>query len=87
MAVTDLNDIELGGLPGVVAVERVGATVELLSTAAEATVGALLASGRQVSDLQVTDVGLEEAFLALTRNRMNAPSNSSTTAPTNGATS
>jgi ABC-2 type transport system ATP-binding protein len=72
-AVTDMGDAELRSLPGVVSMERVGAAVDLLSTAAEATVSALLASGREISDLQVTDVGLEQAFLALTRNGGMAP--------------
>ena len=84
-AVTDLSDAELRALPGVVSLERVGASVELLSAAAEATVGALLASGREVSDLQVTDVGLEEAFLALTRNGGTTPPDATNTAIETGA--
>jgi ABC-2 type transport system ATP-binding protein len=85
-AVTDLSDAELRALPGVVSLERVGASVELLSAAAEATIGALLASGREVSDLQVTDVGLEEAFLALTRSGGTTPPDATNATIETGAT-
>jgi ABC-2 type transport system ATP-binding protein len=45
---------------------RDGAALELLVSDAEATVRELLASDPQLSGLEVTGVGLEEAFLALT---------------------
>src|SRR5690606_21373923 len=66
-AVTTLPLAMLKALPGVVALERVGAATEILTTAAEETVRRLLSIDVDLSDLEVTSVGLEEAFLALTR--------------------
>ena len=85
-AVTILSDAELLALPGVVTFERVGAGVELLSNAAEATVRALQLSDKYLSGLEVTGVGLEEAFLSLTRNGGNSPATTAATSTTtNGA--
>ena len=85
-AVTGLSDAELVALPGVVSFERVGAAVELLSSAAESTVRALQLSDKYLSGLEVTGVGLEEAFLSLTRNGGNSPATAAATSTTtNGA--
>ena len=67
-AVTRLDDATLKALPGVVRLERIGAAAELLSTAAEDTVRSLLIRDENLSDLEVTGVGLEDAFLSYTRN-------------------
>jgi ABC-2 type transport system ATP-binding protein len=53
-------------LPFVASATRDGAALELLVSDAEATVRELLASDPHLSGLEVTGVGLEEAFLALT---------------------
>jgi len=82
-AITTLSDADLLALPGAVSFERVGAAVELLTSAAEETVRALQDRDRHLSGLEVTSVGLEEAFLSLTRNRSNHPA--STTAATSAA--
>lgn len=87
-AVTSLGDNELAALPGVVSFERLGAAVELHSAAAEETVRALVASDTGLTGLEVTGIGLEDAFLSLTRNDGNASATATTattTAP-NGAT-
>lgn len=67
-AVTRLDDATLKALPGVVRLERIGAAAELLSTAAEDSVRSLLIRDENLSDLEVTGVGLEDAFLSYTRN-------------------
>lgn len=87
-AVTTLSDTELLALPDVVTFERVGAAVELLSTAAEGTVRALQDSDPNLSGLEVTGVGLEEAFLSLTRDGGDSPASatSATSTTTKGAT-
>ena len=63
---TRLSDADLAALPGASRVMRDGAAAEVLSTAAEATVRALLERDAELYDLTVVDAGLEEAFLALT---------------------
>lgn len=82
-AVTRLGEATLKSLPGVVRVERIGAAVELLSTSAEETTRALLMKDLVVSDIEVTGVGLEDAFLSYTRDN-NADTDDSS--PTNGVT-
>ncbi|MGY1642068.1 ABC transporter ATP-binding protein [Geodermatophilus sp. SYSU D00703] len=56
----------LDGLPGVTAVERLGERVGLATDDVEATLGALLADGGRLPDLQVRGASLEEAVLSLT---------------------
>jgi ABC-2 type transport system ATP-binding protein len=57
----------LASLPAVQRVESSGGVVTLESRDADATVRALYQSPVGFSDLEVTGAGLEEAFLALTR--------------------
>jgi len=57
----------LASLPAVQRVESSGGIVTLESRDADATVRALYQSPVSFSDLEVTGAGLEEAFLALTR--------------------
>lgn len=54
-------------LPGVKSAKRDGAATELLVTQAEPVVAELLRRDPNLSDLEVTGVGLEDAFLALTK--------------------
>jgi ABC-2 type transport system ATP-binding protein len=56
----------LGGLPGVVSIERRGETVSLVSRDADETVRALVAAGVVFRHLEVTGADLDTAFLALT---------------------
>jgi ABC-2 type transport system ATP-binding protein len=56
----------LGGLPGVNAIEIRGERAYLRSDDSDATVRALVSSGRPFADLEIAGAGLEEAFLALT---------------------
>ncbi len=65
-AVTSLSLEEIRALPGVAHVERVGATTSLLTSEPEAVVMQLLSRDVYLSELEVSGVGLEEAFLALT---------------------
>lgn len=65
-AVTALPPAELERLPGVVGVRRDGAAVELLVNEAERVVLAMLQRDPDLTGLEVTGAGLEEAFLALT---------------------
>jgi ABC-2 type transport system ATP-binding protein len=57
---------DLDRLPGVRAVQVKGDRAELRTEDADATVTALVHSGRTWHDLEVTTAGLESAFLALT---------------------
>ena len=61
----DLDQADLGGLPGVVAVERVGARWHLHSTDSDRTLRVLLRDDR-VHDVEVAATKLDDAFLALT---------------------
>lgn len=61
-----LADSDLRGLPGVRAVRRDGARLELTVDRAETVVRAMLARDTRLSGLEVRDVGLEDAFLSLT---------------------
>lgn len=65
-AVTSLSLAQVEALPGVASVERVGAATSLLTSHAEDVVRQLLQLDPNLSDLEVTGAGLEEAFLALT---------------------
>ena len=68
-AVTDVPLEALERLPGVAGLRHDGFAVELLVSDAEAVVRVLLRRDPNLSGLEVGDVGLEEAFLALTRER------------------
>jgi ABC-2 type transport system ATP-binding protein len=65
LTATGLDSASLGGLPGVVAVETVGARWHLHSTDSDRTLRVLLRYDR-VHDVEVTAAKLEDAFLALT---------------------
>jgi ABC-2 type transport system ATP-binding protein len=65
--VTRLTAEQVAGLPGVKDVSRQGAALEILASRAEPVVKELLAQDPALSDLEVSGVGLEQAFLALTR--------------------
>ncbi len=58
----------LAALPGVVNVDRRGETAILSCTDSDAAIRALLAAYPYARNLEITSVGLEEAFLELTRN-------------------
>jgi ABC-2 type transport system ATP-binding protein len=65
----DLEEAAADGLdrlPGVSVVELRGGRVLLRSDDSDATVRALIASGRPFGNLEIAGAGLEEAFLALT---------------------
>lgn len=55
-------------ISGVTSVRRDGEILEILTPRAEGVTAALLAADRDLMDLEITSAGLEEAFLALTRN-------------------
>jgi ABC-2 type transport system ATP-binding protein len=63
----------LVGLPGIVAAERRGESVELHCIDADAAIRGLLAEFPQVHDLEIRGAGLEEAFLELTANGDRVP--------------
>jgi len=65
--VTGLAPEAVARLPEVKDVTRHGAALEILAARAEPVVRALLAQDAGLSDLEVSGVGLEQAFLALTR--------------------
>lgn len=65
--ITALTEADLAGIPGVTEVHLQHNRAELLVSAAEDVTRKLLARDAQLSGLEVTSVGLEEAFLALTR--------------------
>jgi ABC-2 type transport system ATP-binding protein len=64
--VTSVADDRLAALPGVRSVARDRDAVVLLASSAEEALRELFALDPALSDLEVTGVGLEEAFLALT---------------------
>lgn len=66
-----LDSSNLRGVPGVAAVERIGARWHLHSTDSDRTLRALLRDDR-VHDVEVTAAKLEDAFLALTDTHHNA---------------
>jgi ABC-2 type transport system ATP-binding protein len=65
--VTRLSAEQVAHLPGVKDVTRHGAALEILAAHAEPVVLALLSQDASLSDLEVSGAGLEQAFLALTR--------------------
>ena len=65
--VTRLPLEQVARLPGVKDVSRHGAALEILAAQAEPVVLALLSQDPALSDLEVSGAGLEQAFLALTR--------------------
>ena len=64
--VTTLSEQEVKDLPGVTSVSRDGTALDLLVKEAESVVLALLQRDPDLTDLEVTSVGLEAAFFALT---------------------
>ena len=65
--VTSIGRDEVAALPGVARVERNGRHLEILAARPEEVLRALLARDADLHDLQVTGVGLEDAFLTLIR--------------------
>jgi ABC-2 type transport system ATP-binding protein len=65
--VTALTPERIAQLPGVTSVTRHGAALEILASRAEAVVFELLKQDPALTDLEVGGVGLEQAFLNLTR--------------------
>ncbi len=63
---TRLSPSEIAALAGVATVRQDGAAVEILTNDAEQLARALLAADPDLSGLEVTGAGLEEAFLTLT---------------------
>ncbi|TGG75522.1 MULTISPECIES: ABC transporter ATP-binding protein [Streptomyces] len=59
-------EAQLRALPGVTGTELAGAVVRMRSSDADATVHALYALGLYPRDLEVTGLGLEQAFVTLT---------------------
>jgi len=66
---------EIRGIPGVQQVTADRQKYELQVQAAEPVVRELLQRDSWLSDLEVTSAGLEEAFLALTKNNNSTRSN------------
>ena len=64
--VTTLSEKEVKGLPGVTSVSHNGTALDLLVKEAEGVVLDLLQRDPDLTDLEVTSVGLEAAFFALT---------------------
>ncbi len=60
------RDATLGALPGVIGLDRHGATMTLLSRDADETVRGLVGAGIPFRHLEVTGADLDAAFLALT---------------------
>ena len=65
--VTRVGPDEVAGMPGVVEARTRGRHLEVLTTQPEALVRELLVRDEGLADLTVVSAGLEEAFLALTR--------------------
>ncbi|HEY3859986.1 MAG TPA: ABC transporter ATP-binding protein, partial [Gammaproteobacteria bacterium] len=65
--VTRLSAEQVAHMAGVKDVSRHGAALEILAAQAEPVVLALLTQDPALSDLEVSGAGLEQAFLALTR--------------------
>jgi ABC-2 type transport system ATP-binding protein len=70
-AVTKLPLETIKGLPGVTGVRQDGAAVEVLVSRAEPVVLSLLQQDKNLSGLEVSSAGLEDAFLALTQTSPN----------------
>ena len=60
------TDADLGRLPGVTSVQLRGGRAELACADSDTALRALLAAHPETSDIEITALGLEEAFLALT---------------------
>ncbi len=60
------TEAELAALPGVTGVQLRGGRAELACADSDATIRALLAAHPRAADIEITALGLEEAFLALT---------------------
>lgn len=65
--VTSISVEEVAALPGVARVERNGRHLEILAARPEEVLRTLLGRDADLHDLQVTGVGLEDAFLTLIR--------------------
>ena len=65
--ITRLDNDVIREIPGVLAVKRDREAVEIQATDAEATLREMLSRDASLSGLEVTSAGLEDAFLALTR--------------------
>lgn len=65
--VTQLAASEIKKMKGVTSVRQEGAALEILTTQAEAVVAKLLHDDPNATGLEVSTVGLEDAFLALTK--------------------
>ena len=66
---TRLSLGEVAGIPGVVAVKEDRQALEIQVSTAEPVVRELLRRDEWLSDLEVTNAGLEEAFLSLTKSK------------------
>ncbi|HUP90321.1 MAG TPA: ABC transporter ATP-binding protein, partial [Longimicrobiales bacterium] len=64
---TVLSDSDLTKMRGVETVRRSPGSVEIMTSAAESVVRDLLAQDQGLSGLEVTGAGLEDAFIALTK--------------------
>ncbi len=64
--VTGLESTHLRSLPGVLQLRQDGKVVEILTSEAEALAAALVSQDPNLSGLEISSAGLEEAFLALT---------------------
>jgi ABC-2 type transport system ATP-binding protein len=72
----DAGNDELATLPGVSSAERRGEAVLLRCSDSDTAIRALLARYPAARDIEITGAGLEEAFLELTTDRAEAPSES-----------
>jgi ABC-2 type transport system ATP-binding protein len=68
---TTLNDAELAGLPGVVAVRRDGGLVNLLTRQPQSTLRILLERDPRVEDIALSGASLEDAFTRLVEDQAN----------------
>jgi ABC-2 type transport system ATP-binding protein len=65
---------QLAGLPGVTTAERHGEAVALSCSGSDEALRALLGRFPEAHDIEVLSAGIEEAFLALTADGNNVPS-------------
>lgn len=70
---TALSEIDIRAIPGVVTVNRDREAFEIQTAHAEPIVRELMARDPNLSGLEVSSAGLEDAFLALTRDSNNNP--------------
>ena len=71
---TTIEPDALRSMDGISRVDRRGSSLEILTPRAEAVVRRLLDMDPDLSDLEVSGVGLEQAFLALTEDEPSTPS-------------